>query len=83
MPSKEDREARSGLITQEKARAMQEALNKFVADIDATGGVFVSSSILVHPVADPEWTDLGETYMHACEALGRDPILRTKFQDEE
>ncbi len=50
-----------------------DALQAFVATIDATGGVERNSDGYPAPVADPEWTDLGFAYLKACDSLGRKP----------
>lgn len=52
---------------------IKEALEEFVGDIESTGGVMLSRTGKPRPEADPEWTDLGETYLKACKALGREP----------
>lgn len=43
--------------------------------IEATGGVRREASGHVAPVADPDWIDLGEAYLAACEVLGRKPKI--------
>ena len=53
----------------------RQALCQFVQTVDATGGVFRDESGCHAPLADPEWIDLGEAYVQACAALGRDIIL--------
>lgn len=55
------------------ASAIAKALEEFVNDVDATGGVAEDRKGFMVPVADPEWVDLGETYMKACGALNRKP----------
>jgi len=48
-----------------------DALLAFVEAIDATGGVVYDGQHHA-PVADEEWIDLGEAYLKACLALGRE-----------
>jgi hypothetical protein len=57
-----------------------EALDEFCGDIDQTGGVVVTEEGLHAPVADRDWVDLGETYVKACKALGREPQIATEDQ---
>lgn len=54
---------------------IKEALEEFVSDIDSTGGLMLSRTGKPRPEADPEWTDLGETYLKACKALGKEPYV--------
>jgi len=51
------------------------ALLEFIGDVNAAGGLVRSSNGDVAPVGDPSWLDLGSTYLRACEAAGRDPII--------
>ena len=51
------------------------ALSAFVDTIEATGGVEKLENGLHAPDADPEWIDLGETYVEACRVLGRVPLI--------
>lgn len=48
-------------------------LVSFCTTIEATGGVQVDRSGFAAPKGDPEWIDLGEAYLAACELLGRRP----------
>lgn len=52
--------------------ATAQALQEFIDAIEATGGVRATPKGYV-PVADEDWIDLGEAYMSACEAIGREP----------
>lgn len=68
------REEISEALAQTKdASKIAKALEEFVDDINVTGGVVEDEEGLICPVGDPEWIDLGETYMKACEALDREP----------
>jgi hypothetical protein len=55
-------------------REIVAALGCFVEAVEATGGVLIDHQGLACPVADPDWIDLGEAYLHACRALGREPV---------
>jgi hypothetical protein len=55
-------------------RELVAALESFVGAMDATGGVIIDRHGLACPVADPDWIDLGEAYLQACRALGREPV---------
>ena len=55
-------------------RELVTALESFIGAIEATGGVFVDPKGYPCPVADPDWIDLGEAYLKACRALGREPV---------
>jgi hypothetical protein len=50
-------------------------LNEFVTDIEAAGGVVRQTNGQFTPAADKDWTDIGETYIKACEALGRKVVF--------
>jgi hypothetical protein len=58
---------------------MSAALLDFVEIIERAGGVYVDNSGIWHPIGDPIWTDLGDTYRLACQELGREP----KIVDED
>jgi len=70
--SRQDRE-------RETLRKRTEALADFVSAISVTGGVKTDRNGYRVPVCDPEWVDLGEAYVKACDALGVEP----KVSDEE
>lgn len=57
-----------------QAAKIRAVLEEFVQDIESTGGVADNEHGLTAPVADPEWSDLGETYGRACRVLGRKPV---------
>ncbi len=48
-------------------------LLSFINDIQYTGGVKPDGNGCWSVIADEEWTDLGDTYVRACKALGREP----------
>lgn len=53
---------------------MRKALMHLVLTIDSTGGITEHTNKEDGgPVADPEWLDLTEAYLLACETLGREP----------
>lgn len=59
------------------------ALNQLCTTIAQTGGMYRGEDIgdepgenADAPVADPDWIDLGEAYLTACEALGFVPLYK-------
>lgn len=56
---------------------------EFVEDIDSTGGIEYDRHGYPHPVADPDWIDLGETYLKAVAALGRTAKVANDPDEEE
>lgn len=62
---------------------MRRALIEFVKTINATGGVVLFNDGNVAPAGDTEWTDLGDAYLSACAALGREPkvIRRSEYEN--
>ena len=54
-----------------RADRIEHTLCEFVGDVESTGGVSKKNS---GPAAATDWTDLGRTYVRACEALGIEPI---------
>ena len=54
---------------------VKQALVEFVGDIEATGGVFYDDNGNLYPCADPEWSDLADSYLMACVALNRKPLV--------
>lgn len=60
------------------------ALQAFCDCIEATDGVKRErESGLYVPLADEEWTDLGEAYVQACAALGRKPLVQEDEEEDE
>jgi hypothetical protein len=57
------------------ATALQ-ALRDLVLAVEVTGGIFtdVEAGGVVATCADPDWCDVGEAYLLACTALGREPV---------
>lgn len=54
--------------------ALRDALTvlaEFVDCVDVTGGVTVNAEGLPEPAADPEWIDIGVTYVNAVAVLRR------------
>jgi len=56
------------------------ALVEFVSDVDQAGGVCITAKGSFAPIADQNWIDLGETYVKACKALRRQPVLAESSQ---
>lgn len=57
---------------------LEDALRGFVSTIDNTGGLAAEDEGGV--AADPEWTDLADAYLTACDVLGHEPV---ENKDEE
>jgi len=53
----------------------REVLEEFVNDIENTGGVHYEPDGTCAPAANEGWSDLGLTYLHACQVLGRKPVI--------
>ena len=56
--------------------AIQTALREFADVVENLDGVEIQGNGLAAPRHDAEWTDLGEAYLRACDALGRAPVIR-------
>jgi len=50
-------------------------LRDFVETIEAAGGCFRNDEGTFAPAGDPNWTDLADSYIKACAALGRRPVI--------
>ena len=57
-----------------------EALQALVDTVNATGGVTTGSNGRVMTIGDPEWLDLADAYVMACEALGVKPNEKKECQ---
>ncbi len=58
-------------------------VEELVKDIEDTGGIDRNLVDKVHPHADHDWGDLAITYLHACEALGREPLINEPGTDAD
>ncbi len=58
-----------------KVRQYRMLLEEFCTDIEASGVVHRDDGIW-RPVGDPDWTDLGATYLKACAILKRKPVFK-------
>jgi hypothetical protein len=71
--------------------AMRAALESFIRTVESTGGcirpaqrttnlageeIVESEGGLPVPAGDQDWVDLGDCYLEACRALGREPMVR-------
>jgi hypothetical protein len=54
--------------------ALAPVLKEFCDDVEAAGGCFYEDGV-PHVNGDEEWTDLAYTYLNACKALGRKPLI--------
>jgi hypothetical protein len=62
-----------------KHQAMEMALLDLIDTIESTGGILINEyGQLVGCVIDPEWSDLADSYLRACDALGRKPKQRVE-----
>jgi len=52
---------------------MRAVLEDFIDDINDTGGVSIDRMGLARPMGDPDWIDLGQTYLRACGVLSIKP----------
>lgn len=55
--------------------ALKAVVLEFVRDVEDTGGVNFYPDQSCAPAGDEDWKDLGVTYLHACQALGKKPIV--------
>jgi len=46
----------------------------FLAGLEAAGGCFYEDGV-PHVHGDEDWIDLAYTYLNACKALGRKPLI--------
>jgi len=60
-----------------RIKELKSILTEFADDIDATGGCTRDHKGHVVPMVDEEWIDIGITYVKACTALGRQPLITT------
>jgi hypothetical protein len=67
--------AGNALTESESIERLRAVLSEFVGDIDNTGGIQRDRHGWPAPVADPDWIDLGETYLKACNVLGVEPKI--------
>lgn len=54
-------------------KRMERALKLLIDTIEATGGVVETETGNYAPVGDPDWIDLGDAYVAACQVIGRLP----------
>ncbi len=81
-----------------RVAAMATALQALVSTIEATGGcirlagevrasegpeALASGDGLPVPAGDESWIDLGHAYVLACQALGREPMVRDEDDADE
>lgn len=59
------------------------AMESFIDTIESTGGVTRNAKGLYEPGGDPGWIDLGDSYIAACKALGREPKIVIEDDDDE
>jgi hypothetical protein len=57
------------------APAPREALDALIATIEAIGGCVRDEGGFLAPAGDPDWIDLADTYLAACAAVGRTPMV--------
>ena len=54
----------------------RKALVSLVGCINAIGGIVCIDGQFFAPVIDLDWTDLGDAYIQACQALGIEPVIK-------
>jgi hypothetical protein len=69
--------------TSGSTNAVRAALDDFIETIEAVGGCLLNEAGVLAPIGEPEWTDLADAYVRACNAIGRIPqIDRTEDMEE-
>lgn len=63
--------------------SFRRVLEQLVSTVEDTGGVYHDKKGLYQPLGDREWIDLGDIYVQACRALGREPKLATEDEVDE
>jgi len=66
-----------------KPTTPEESLMEFIKTVEDTGGVKLNAKGLYEPQADPEWIDLGDAYVNACEVLKRKPMVEEEEIEED
>lgn len=76
--------ARQALGEKEKTSSQKllAMLQSFFYDIESTGGVYVKDGAAAGCAASPDWLDLSQSYVVACEALGRKPLIVNRDDSE-
>lgn len=64
------------------AENMEAILRKFIADVEAAGGIHLGWNHRYGPVMCADWTNLASTYLNACELLGHPPMADGKPLDD-
>jgi hypothetical protein len=54
---------------------LETVLREFVDDVESSGGVLMFQNGIVTPEASQDWSDIGATYLNACKALGKTPMI--------
>jgi hypothetical protein len=67
----------------ERGDLLQAAVWDLISTVEATGGVLEDPHGNIFPHADHDWLDLGEAYLAACQALGREPHVERFDEDPE
>jgi hypothetical protein len=68
--------SRKGRTMNARRPDANDVLRQLVDTVEATGGVGRDAKGYFYPLADPDGTDLGEVYVLACQALGREPRIQ-------
>lgn len=66
---------RLAATTARRLRSTRDAADLLITTINVTGGVVAFSDGTHAPQADPEWIDLAEAYLRACEEKGVEPLV--------
>lgn len=63
------------MMSQDERARMIAAMNQVITTIEITGGVLRYPDGTHAPAADHDWIDLGEAYLEACKAIGKEPMV--------
>jgi hypothetical protein len=64
-------------------KASADPIAGFFNAIESTGGVARQRQGWYIPVVDEDWIDLGEAYVEACAAFGREPMVVEKTDPDD
>lgn len=65
------------------AKGPYEVLASLCNTVEATGGLIALEDGAFAPVGDPDWIDLADVYLAACEVVGRTPKIDVELEGDE